>query len=543
MVRGIMAEVLGLPLHKVRVLVDHMGGGFGAKQDLFQTEFCCALLAKQTRRPVRMEYTREETFLGGRTRHPFKMWLKQGFRKDGTITARAARMIFNSGAYGSHGPGVTIVATNSLTSLYRCENVRLEGRCVYTNSPIAGAFRGYGCVQSYWGLDIQMDEAAEKLGLDPAELKLRCAVREGDLAPSNHPVVGHGLEDCIRRGMAEVDWSALRRRPREASGPIRRGWGMGCEMHGSSAYPGIKEQGNAIVKMNEDGTVVLLTGTAGLGTGAHTALAQIVAEELGVVFEDVSVTHGDTNVVPWDIGAFASHTTYMGGRAAQMAAAEVKRQLLERAAGLLEAAPADLRVSASRITVAGTDRGLSVREAVGPRIGVPAAQLVGTATHHPTKSYSFAAHFVEVAVDTETGRIEVLQVVPVHEIGKVIHPIAAAGQIEGGIQQGIGHTLYEDYQIDLETGRSLNANFVDYKMPLAMDMPPIRTVILETAPDPGGPFGAKGVGEDPIIAIGPAIANAVFDAIGVRFRSYPIRPEQVLQALRQQDAGAGRIAA
>jgi xanthine dehydrogenase molybdenum-binding subunit len=185
------------------------------------------------------------------------------------------------------------------------------------------------------------------------------------------------------------------------------------------------------------------------------------------------------------------------------------------------------------VSVAGTDRGLSVREVVGPKKGVPAAQFVGSATYHPTKSYSFAAHFAEVEVDVETGQISVMQVVPVHEIGKVIHPVAAAGQIEGGIQQGIGHTLYEDHQIDLQTGRSLNANFVDYKMPLAMDMPPIRTIILETAPDPGGPFGAKGVGEDPIVAIGPAIANAVYDAIGVRFRHYPIKPEQVLQALRE----------
>jgi xanthine dehydrogenase molybdenum-binding subunit len=555
MVRGIMAEVLGLPLHKVRVLVDHMGGGFGAKQDLFQTEFCCALLAKQTRRPVRMEYTREETFLGGRTRHPFKMWLKQGFKKDGTCVARQAKVIFNSGAYGSHGPGVTIVGTSALTSLYRCENVRLEGRCVYTNSPIAGAFRGYGCVQTYYGLDIQMDEAAEKLGIDPAELKLRNAVRTGDLAPSNHPVVGHGLEDCIRRGIAEVDWAALRARSRAGEGVVKHGWGIGCEMHGSSAYPGIKEQGNAIVKMNEDGSVVLMTGTAGLGTGAHTALAQIVAEELGVRFDDVSVMHGDTNVVPWDIGAFASHTTYMGGRAAQMAAAEVKKQLLERAAGLLDAPAASLEVrggvisvrrpphldAASALDTSGAPSApvsMSVRDAVRPRMGIPAAQFVGTATYYPTKSYSFAAHFVEVQVDTETGKIEVVQVVPVHEIGKVIHPVAAAGQIEGGIQQGIGHALYEDYQIDLQTGRSLNANFVDYKMPLAMDMPPIRTIILETAPDPGGPFGAKGVGEDPIVAIGPAIANAVYDAIGVRFRHYPIRPEQVLQALREKRAAA-----
>ncbi|MDE2455282.1 MAG: xanthine dehydrogenase family protein molybdopterin-binding subunit [Burkholderiales bacterium] len=533
MVRGILAEVLGLPLNKVRVLVDHMGGGFGAKQDLFQTEFLCAMLARQTRRPVRFEYTREETFTAGRSRHPVKIWLKQGFRKDGSITARQARIVFTSGAYGSHGPGVTHVATDSLTSLYRCENVDLEGRCIYTNTPIAGAFRGFGVVQAYYALDIQVDEAAERLGIDPAEMKLKNAVREGDIAPSKHPIVGHGLEDCIRRGCEEVGWSELRRRPRD-EGVMRRGWGLGCEMHGSSAYPGIKEQGNAIVRMNEDGSVVLYTGAAGLGTGTHTALAQIVAEEIGVRFENVSVVHGDTDAVPWDIGAFASHTTYLTGRAAQLAATEVKKQVLERAGRKLEVDAADLVVSAGMVRVAGTDRGMPLAEVVGATPGNPGAQFVGNATYSPTKSYSFAAHFVEVQVDTETGRIEVLQVVPVHELGRVIHPVAAAGQIEGGVQQGIGHTLYEDYQIDPSNGRSLNANFVDYKMPLSMDMPPIRTVMLETAPDPGGPFGAKGIGEDPIVAIGPAIANALYDAIGVRFHHYPIKPEQVLAALAAQ---------
>jgi xanthine dehydrogenase molybdenum-binding subunit len=312
---------------------------------------------------------------------------------------------------------------------------------------------------------------------------------------------------------------------------------MGCEMHGSSAYPGIKEQGNATVRMNDDGTAQLFTGTTGLGTGAHTALAQVVAEELGLRFEDVSVVHGDTDVVPWDIGAFASHTTYMGGRAAQMAAAGVKEQVLAIAAEALEASPQDLEVRQGIVSVKGSDRHISVRDAVSPKRGMPTPQLIASATYKPTKSYSFAAHFVEVQVDTETGQIDVLQVVPVHEIGKVIHPVAAEGQIEGGIQQGIGHTLTEDYVIDPATGRSLNAGFVDYKMPLSMDMPPIRTIILETAPDPGGPYGAKGVGEDPIIAIGPAIANAVYAAIGVRFRHYPITPEEVLNGLRQKEKG------
>ena len=540
MVRGILAEVLGLPVNKVRVLVDHMGGGFGAKQDCFQHEFLCALLAKATRRPVRMEFTRHETFIAGRSRHPFRLWLKQGFRNDGTITARDMKIVYDSGAYGSHGPGVTIVGTNSATSLYRCANVRLDGRCVYTNMPIAGAFRGYGVVQTYYALDIQMDEAAERLGMDPAELKLKNAVREGDIAPSGHPIVGHGLEACILHGITGFDWKNRRGGTRavgKGHSHLRKGFGIGCEMHGSSAYPGIKEQGNAIVKVNEDGSVTLMTGAAGLGTGAHTALAQIVAEELGVGFESVSVVHGDTDAVPWDIGAFASHTTYLVGSAAKIAAGKARTGVLERASAKFGLPVVDLVLEDGVIRTAGQpDAAMTVAEAMGPSKGIPAANILGKGTYEPTKSYSFAAHFVEVTVDTETGHVQVDHVMPVHDVGKVIHPIAAQGQIEGGIQQGIGHTLSEDYVVDTKTGRSLNAGLVDYKMPLSMDMPRIDTVILEAAPDPSGPWGAKGVGEDPIIAIGPAIANAIHDAVGVRFHHYPISPEDILDALKQKEA-------
>src|SRR3989442_14214667 len=250
-----------------------------------------------------------------------------------------------------------------------------------------------------------MEEAAERLGVDPAALKLKNAVREGDLSPSGHPIIGHGLEDCIRRGMQETGW------PREQSeaGHIRRGWGMGCEMHGSSAYPGIKEQGNATVRMNEDGTVQLFTGATGLGTGAHTALAQVVAEELGLRFDDVPVVHGDTDVVPWDIGAFASHTTYMGGRAAQMAAAEVKKQLLARASEKLEAAPADLEIRHGVITVKGSDRSIGVRVAEEPARRVPPAPPLRSAGYSPTKSYSLAAHLGAVQEHTSTGAIALLQ--------------------------------------------------------------------------------------------------------------------------------------
>jgi xanthine dehydrogenase molybdenum-binding subunit len=538
MVRGILSEVLDIPLHKIRVIVEHMGGGFGAKQDLYQHEFICALLARATARPVKMEYSRKETFLGGKTRHPVTVFLKQGVRKDGTLTAREVLYTSNTGAYASHGLGITAVGCLDIASLYRCEaHQKIEGRAVYTNNPVAGAYRGFGAVQAFFALDSQMDEIAHALGQDPVDFRLKNAVGEGDLSPSGHRVLGDGLAACLKRGAAEVNWYKERKKTAaQADGRLRRGWGVGTEMHSSGAYPDIKEVSNALLKMNEDGTINLLTGVADLGTGAKTTMAQIAAEELGLPFEDIQVISGDTDVVPFDIGAYASRTTYVGGGATKKAAAELKSQLLELASDRLEAAVEDLEIRQGQIFVKGVPSTRTTVKALIKGEGTtPAKTLMGQATHESKVAYSFAAHFAEVEVDTETGQIEVKQVVAVHEVGQAINPIGVEGQIEGGVQQGIGHSLTEDYIIDKKTGQSLNASFVDYKMPLSMDMPKIKTIILEEFPDPTAPFGAKGIGEDPIIAIGPAIANAVFDAIGVRFRDLPITPEKVLQALRKKE--------
>lgn len=535
MVRGILSEVLGIPLHKIRVIVEHMGGGFGGKQDLYQHEFVCALLARKTGRPVKMEYTRQEVFLAGKSRHPVKVYLKQGVKKDGTVTARQALYVSNTGAYASHGPGITAVGTIDLTSLYRCnENWKLEGRSVYTNAPIAGAFRGYGAVQSIFALDVQMDELAELVGMDPVEFRIKNAVGEGDPSPSGHRLHADVLAACLRRGAEEIGWAERWQPPSAKHGRIRYGLGVGTEMHSSGAYPDIKEQSNAVLKMNEDGTITLLTGVADLGTGALTTMAQIAAEELGVPLGHIQVVSGDTDAVPFDIGAYASRTTYVGGSAVRKAAADLKAKLLALAAEKL-AMPADqLRIADGRVFV-GNKPVVSLRDLVKGEGNTPGRSLIGQGSHEARVAYSFAAHFAEVAVDTETGQIEVKRVVAVHEVGKAINPIGVEGQIEGGIQQGIGHSLTENYIIDPQTGRPLNPGFVDYKMPLAPDMPEIKTIILELDPDPTAPFGAKGVGEDPILAIGPAIANAVYNAIGVRFRELPITAEKVLQALRQEE--------
>ena len=533
-VRRIMSEVLDIPLHKIQVIVEHMGGGFGSKQDLYQHEFVCALLAKKTGRPVKMEYTRKETFMATKTRHPVTVHLKQGLKKDGTLTAREALYVSNTGGYSSHGPGITAVGTIDLSSLYRCaENWRLEGRSIYTNAPVAGAYRGYGAVQGFFALDVQMDEMAAMLGMDPVAFRVKNAVSEGDLSPSGHRLHSDSLAKCLQRGADEVGWVDKWQPPEAKSGRIRGGLGVGTEMHSAGAYPDIKEVSGAILKMNEDGTVNLLTGVADLGTGALTAMAQIAAEELGTSLADITVIAGDTDVVPYDSGAYASRSTFIGGKAVQIAASELKQKVLTLAAQKLKFPVSDLDIENGWITRSGQPQ-ISIKDLIQGEGGEPAHALVSEVTHKSKVAYSFAAHFAEVEVDTETGQIEVKQIVAVHEIGQAINRKGVEGQIEGGIQQGLGHTITEELLLDPVTGRPLNPSFVDYKMPLAMDMPPIKTIILEEQPDPGGPFGAKGVGEDPIIAIGPAIANAVSNAIGVRFRDLPITPERVLQALAEK---------
>ena len=348
-------------------------------------------------------------------------------------------------------------------------------------------------------------------------------------------VQGRGLEACLRRGAREVGWYERHQQPQPKETHIKTGWGVGTEMHSSGAWPAINELSSAVIKTNDDGTFNLLTGVADLGTGAHTAMAQIAAEGLCVPLDHITVPSCDTEVVPFDIGAYGSRTTYIGGLAVLKAAEDMKTQLLELAAAKLDCDPAGLRLADGAIqALENPDIQISLKDLIRGKGGVSPRVLIASAAVEPKVAFSYGAHFAQVAVDTQTGQIQVTDVVAVHEIGKAIYPKGVEGQIEGGIQQGMGHTLTEELVVDQTTGETKNASFVDYKMPLALDMPRIRTIILEEAPDADGPYGAKGIGEDPIMTIGPAIANAVYDAIGVRFRNLPITPEMVLEALRDK---------
>ncbi|MEM9459715.1 MAG: molybdopterin cofactor-binding domain-containing protein [Myxococcota bacterium] len=532
MVRGILSEVLGLDPERIHVIVEHMGGGFGAKQDIYQHEFLCALLAMRTGRPVKMEYTRTEVFLAGRTRHPVCVELEHGVKHDGTLTARRATYTADSGAYASHGPGITSVGTEDLASLYRCSGrYYIEGHCVYTNAPIAGAYRGYGAVQAYFALDVQIDEIAIRLGIDPVAFRLANAVREGDHTSGGHRLQGDGLRQCLRAGAEAVGWAKRWRPPADKRGRVRHGLGVGTQMHCGGAYPFYEEVSRVRLRLEDSGEVVLETGMLDIGTGALTALAQIAAFELGVPMAQLRLRTGTTHGVPFDNGAFASRTTHTGGRAAQRAGRALKGKLVDLVARRLGQPSAELDLRRGAIVRRADGAVMLTLSELAREIDEPEQASV-LVEHHAKKSYSYAAHFVDLSVDTETGEITVHRVTAVHEVGRAINPNGIEGQIEGGIQQGLGHSLTEDLVLDPVTGRPLNPGFVDYKMPLSVDMPVIDSIILES-PGTSGPYGAKGIGEDPIIPIGPAVANAVTNAIGVRMRALPITAECVLEALHR----------
>lgn len=529
-VRFVLAKVLGMSEGNIRIIMPQIGGGFGAKQEV-GIEPLCALLARKAGRPVKLELSRTEEFSTTTTRHASIMDLKMGAKKDGTLVAMDGRLILDTGAYVAHGLGVATLASISFTSIYRCPNLRYEARVVYTNHPIAGALRGFGQFQVLFPIESQMDMLAEKLGMDPLEIRLKNHILVGEIDPRTRYVIEScGLPECIEEGSRRISWQEKRHVPKE--GKLKRGVGMACIMDVSGAKPFLPEQSAAMIKLNEDSSVTLLTGVADSGQGIRTALAQIVAEELGIGVEQVHVTAGDTEITPFDLGNYASRTTYVAGMAVRKAALEVKRQLLEVAAEMLEARADDLEWEAGRVYPKGSPQSArSVAQVARYAQHTKAISIIGAATHQPPHNApGFEAHFTEVEVDTETGRVKVLKVVAANDIGKAINPQDCEGQIEGGVLQGIGFALGEELTFD-ESGRPINPRFSEYQVPGPDGLPEIEPIIVESN-EPSGPYGAKGIGDIVVTAMAPAIANAIYNATGARIRSLPFSPEKVLAALK-----------
>ena len=533
-VRRIVAELLDYPIGRIRVIKPRVGGAFGGKQEILNEELCAAMTLK-TGRPARIEMTREEEFYAARSRHPTIIKFRIGVNEDHTFNAIDMEILENCGAYGPHALTVMSVTAQKALLLYKTPNVRVVANGVYTNLPVAGAYRGYGSPQGFFALEVLVDEIAHHLGVDPIELRHKNYFREGDDIPiakvlgeggEGFPLVLHstGLKECLEEGRKLSGWDQAR--SREKGGRFQRGIGVAVAAQGSG-IPGI-DMGSVYIKMNEDASFNLLVGATDLGTGSDTALAQIAAEVLEVPVDRMIVYSSDTDFTPFDKGAYASSTTYVSGGAVKKAAEKVRRQILEQGRKLLGA---DQAVIQDGYVVASDGRRLSYEE-ICTRSFYTAEQMqiMATASHVSYDSPPpFNATFAEVTVDVETGLVRVDRIVSVTDAGQIINPQMAEGQVEGAIPQSLGMALTEYMTFD-EHGAPLNTDFQSYHLYTAMDMPEL---IVRFVPghEPTGPFGAKAVAEIPINAPAPAVVNAIYNACGVRIRELPITPEKVLAGL------------
>lgn len=549
-----LAFALRIPESKVKVVKSpYIGGGFGGKLELTAMEPVAALLSKKTGRPVRLEQTRLEDFITT-TRNPIKVFLKTGVKKDGTFTARYAKSILDCGAHATHGAEVIMVhGAFGLFFNYHAPHQKWEGYTVYTNNMIGGGYRGYGAPQGSFAVESQIDEICTKLGLDPIEMRLKNARKQGEPHPFNpsFTLATYGLADCLEQGAAKIGWQAARQRAK-GDGVKRRGIGLAVHpvwVSGCMGFPDIYEHSGAIIKINRDGTADLASASMDIGSGQITTLTQIAAEALGLPPGAVRMSStGDTDNLPFDAPTHASRVTYSSGNAVKEAALAAKKRMFDVAASMMEVSPDDLEVANGKVSVRGVpNKSLTVAE-IAQRAESPFVQMtaqgpaptnmeekgtiIGLSSLAPKSNPTpCAAQFVEVEVDTETGEVAVLHAVYAHDIGRTVNPKAAEGQVEGGFQQGMGYALMEQIQFDPDTGACLTGDFLDYKMPTALEMPRKMDSIFIETDDPTGPFGAKSIGECCVITPAPAIANAIFDAIGVRFTQLPITPEKILAGL------------
>jgi probable selenate reductase molybdenum-binding subunit len=539
--RRIVARLLDLPLHRVRVIKPRVGGAFGVKQEIL-LEDVVALVTMRTGRPALACLSRPEEFFASRTRHPMRIRVKLGADVDGVLQAIDMEVTSNTGAYGTHGLTVMSNAGSKTLPLYnKAPHVRFDGKAVYTNLPVGGAYRGYGATQAYFPLETALDELGEKLGIDPVEMRRRNHIRPGETSPI-FAAIGEGkegveqiirsceLERCIDIGAKQIGWDAKHNTHRRA-GHWAHGVGMSVHMQGSGIAA--VDMAAATIKMNDNGSFNLQVGATDIGTGSDTILGQIAAETLAVPLDKIIVYSSDTDLTPFDTGAYASSTTYVSGNAVRRAAKQVRGQILEAAAAMLGQKVSKLVLAGGKVT--GSDGRTVSLEDIGLQTlyGSDQHQIGATASFVGDESPPpFLASFAEVAVDTDTGQVRVVDYVAVADCGTPINPKAAEGQLEGAIANGIGYALTEEMLIS-RRGRVRNPTFFDYKIPAAPDLPRIQAILVDSY-EPTGPNGAKSIAEIGINAPIPTIANAIYDAVGIRLKKTPFTPERVIAALNDK---------
>ena len=554
--RFVLSKALGIPISHVRILKSFVGGAFGGKIDVFPYEIGTALLARKAGQPVLLELTREESLATTRMDFHAHVRVKTGVDREGLITAQDIQVIVDTGAYRGTGPVVVFLCYSYNIPVYRVPAQRYEGLAVYTNNPTKGPKRGHGAPFIRFAVDSHMDLIAQDLGIDMVELMRRNARDQGDVMPTSGDVLRScGLKDSIEAAARDGGWTEKRRRS-DWKGPARTKRGVGisaCSMFSGSPYYPFASA--AVLKMHDDGGATLFAGTVEMGQGSETTLSQVAAEELGVPLEDIRIISGDTDLTPIEFGSFLSGGAFVTGKAVRLAAADAKRQLLEMAATQLEVGVGDLEARHKRITVRGVPGlGLSYAEVIAasvkqangdPIIGkgyhksVPDAGLhpsLSTAKGRWTEAYGFASQLAEVEVDTWTGKVRVLRLVTYHDCGFPLNPQIVEGQIEGCVSMALGQTLQE--RVDIREGQVFNPDFLTYRMPLTHDMPEMVSGMIHSN-EPHGPFGAKEVGEGAVSGVMAAVANAVYDAVGVRIKSLPITPAKVFAGLQKASRNKG----
>jgi CO/xanthine dehydrogenase Mo-binding subunit len=533
-VRTDVARLLGIPLNKVRVLATELGGGFGGKASGITSgaaiEPICALLAVKAKRPVMIVLDKAEETISTTIRSGAKMYIKTGVKKDGTIVARTGKVVYDAGAYSGFGAMAGARCTNMLGGWYLMPNCHIDGYIVYTNKQVCGPVRGPGGPQAAFAVESHMDSIAAKLNMDPVEFRLKNTPKAGDKIVGVPKLRDVSLGETIKTAAEKIGWSNVKLTKNQGIGIATGSWI-------ESAGPG----GGAVVKVNEDGSVTVHIGKIDMGTAPRFGIPLIAAEELGVPVKDITVVNVDTDASPWDAGTVGSRAIIVSGTATRLAAIDARNQLFKMAASQLEASPDDLEIKDRQIRVKGT-----------PSKSVPLA-TIATAAHNIIgevigrgycdnqammaeekahgNSPPFTAHACIVEVDTNTGNVKILKYVAVHDIGFPIHPAAVEGQIEGATAMSIGQALCEQVVFD-NNGKTMNPSFVDYLMPTINMMPRIETTLVHGYAG-AGPYGAKGAGEIACVPPMAAIANAIYNATGVRIRTLPLSPENVLRALKE----------
>jgi len=547
-----LAKVLEMPPAKIRVIATPNGGGFGGKSDPFNHEIVVAHLSRVTGRPVKICLTREEVFYCHRGRHPTLMKVRTGVKKDGAITAMHFQTVLDGGGYGSYGVASTYYTGALQTVTYKVPTYRFDGARVFTNKPPCGPKRGHGTPQPRFALEVQLDKIACDLAIDPAEIRRRHLHPANTLTANFLRVGSIGLGACIDKVVAASGW-----KKRRGKLPPGRGLGIACSSYlcgaGLPIYWNTMPQSGVQLKLDRGGGVTVFCGSTDIGQGSDSILASIVAEVLGIDPFDIRIVTGDTDLTPVDLGSYSSRVTLMTGNAAIQAAERAKEMLVATAAKKLEIPPEGVGFAGGRVfDVANPEKGMSFAEAVvlaesrygtlgtvGSYSPPPSAGRYRGAGVGPSPAYSYSAAVVEVEVDPETGILTIPKIWIAHDVGKCINPALVMGQVEGSVYMGLGEAVMEEMAYRTDANANVVHKFpsmLEYKSPTTKEMPEVETYLVED-PDANGPFGAKEVGQGPLLPIPPAVANAVFDAVGVRVDEVPVTPEKVLRALKAKAQG------